>query len=68
MLILNAVLMLLIVASILSVLVWGVATDRARVVTLARHSRRRARIQQRAVPLQPVGRRQYGRVPGLSAQ
>jgi hypothetical protein len=66
MLILNAVLMVLIVATILSVLVWGIVTDRAFAATL---TRRRARVQQRTVARhQPVGRGQYARVPRLTSQ
>jgi hypothetical protein len=67
MLILNGVLMAAIVAVILGVLVWGIVTDKARVLTLARRSRR-VRVQGRAAARQHVGRAQYGRRPGLSAQ
>jgi hypothetical protein len=65
MLIFNAVLMVLIAVTILSVLAWGIVTDRARGATLAR---RRSRVRQRSVARpERVGRGQYARVPGLSS-
>jgi hypothetical protein len=61
MLILNAVLMVLIVAAIVSLLGWAILSDRARVTSLERRYFLRAR---RHAPARPAtaGRRQYGKV------
>ncbi len=64
--------MAMIVVAIVSVLVWGIVTDKTRVLALAR-SRRRIRVQGRVTPRQPAprhvsaSRRQYGHQPGFSA-
>jgi hypothetical protein len=59
MLILNAVLMTLIVAVIVTLLGWAILSDRARVTSLERRYARRAR---RPVPARPASaaRRRYG--------
>ena len=75
-LILNAVLMVSIVAAVLSVLGWGIVTDRTRASWPARRAERRARLsasQPAARTAQPAlrtaqpARRPYGRLPGYSA-
>jgi hypothetical protein len=59
MLILNAVLMILIVAVIVSLLGWAIISDRARVARLEHRYARRARRPSPARPA-PAAHRQYG--------
>jgi Tfp pilus assembly protein PilX len=66
MLILNVVLGVAIVIAILSLLGWGIVTDRARVASLGRQTPKRARARAAAASTE-AERRQYGRVPGLSS-
>ncbi|HEY8762875.1 MAG TPA: hypothetical protein VIM18_01670 [Solirubrobacteraceae bacterium] len=66
MLILNAVLAVTIVTAILSLLGWGIVTERARMASITRHASRRTRVHAGVQAAQP-GYRPYGRAPELSA-
>lgn len=57
-LILNLVLSVAIVGAILSLLVWGIVTDRTRTASLDHHARRRARVRKpHSVSRQPASPR-----------
>ncbi|MGI8864305.1 MAG: hypothetical protein ACR2JH_07885 [Solirubrobacteraceae bacterium] len=64
-LILNAVLALAIVTTILSLLGWGIVTDRARSAPIPRHTSRRTRAHAGEQPAHG-GYRGYSRAPELS--
>lgn len=66
MLILNAVLAIAVVTAILALLGWGIATDRARTDSIARHPSRRTRAHGGARASQAAHPR-YGRAPELSS-
>jgi hypothetical protein len=66
MLILNAVLALAIVTAVVSLLGWGIVSDRARVGAIRRHATRRARHHASARPAY-AEHRSFGREPELSS-
>jgi hypothetical protein len=66
MLILNAVLAIAVLTAVLSLLGWGIVTDRAKAASVTHHASRRARAHASAQPAQS-GYRGYGRAPEFGA-